>query len=52
MTNAPEPDFDPVARAYDLVRDYVDTQAGDEPAKRWHVFQQLISSPRLPSGLQ
>ncbi len=36
----------------DLVRDYVEARAGDEPAKRWDVFEQLISSPRLPSGLQ
>ena len=36
----------------DLVRDYVDRQAGTNAAKRWDVFEQLISSPRLPSGLR
>ena len=35
----------------DLVRRYVETQAGDDPARRWEVFERLLSSPRLPSGL-
>lgn len=36
----------------DLVRRYVEAQAGDDGAKRWQVFERLLSSPRLPSGLQ
>ncbi len=35
----------------DLVRRYVEIQAGDDPARRWEVFERLLSSPRLPSGL-
>ncbi|MEP6955579.1 MAG: hypothetical protein ABI883_02045, partial [Chthoniobacterales bacterium] len=38
----------------DLVRAYVEKRGGTdaEPAKRWQVFGELLSSPRLPSGLQ
>ena len=36
----------------DLVRSYIEAQAGDDPEKRWQVFEQLLSSPRLPSGLR
>ena len=36
----------------DLVRRYVEAQAGDDQARRWEVFEQLLSSPRLPSGLR
>jgi len=38
----------------DLVRAYVERQAGrpPTPAKRWMAFTALLSSPRLPSGLQ
>jgi hypothetical protein len=36
----------------DLVRDYVERAAGGDPTKRWAVFEQLLSSPRLPSGLR
>ena len=36
----------------DLVRHYVEAEAGDDPARRWQVFAQLLSSPRLPSGLR
>ncbi len=36
----------------DLVRSYVEAQAGDDPQRRWQVFEQLLSSPRLPSGLR
>ena len=37
----------------DLVRAYVERQAGSaDPAKRWPVFVDLLSSPRLPSGLR
>jgi hypothetical protein len=35
----------------DLVARYVERLAGDDAARRWDVFEQLISSPRLPSGL-
>jgi hypothetical protein len=38
----------------DLVRAYVDKQAGRNAtaAARWRAFTALLSSPRLPSGLQ
>lgn len=38
----------------DLVRRYVEAQGGtgDAPGRRWEVFAELLSSPRLPSGLQ
>ena len=38
----------------DMVRRYVEARGGtpDDPARRWEVFADLISSPRLPSGLQ
>ncbi|HEV8578369.1 MAG TPA: hypothetical protein VGX68_04745 [Thermoanaerobaculia bacterium] len=38
----------------DLVRQYVESRGGtaEQPAKRWEEFAKLISSPRLPSGLQ
>ena len=36
----------------DLVRRYVETHAGADPARRWDVFGELLSSPRLPSGLR
>jgi hypothetical protein len=35
----------------DLVRGYVERQAGDDAAARWRVFGALLASPRLPSGL-
>ena len=35
----------------DLVRDYVESRAGGDAEKRWEVFAELLSSPRLPSGL-
>jgi hypothetical protein len=35
----------------DLVAAYVERQAGDDAAQRWRAFADLISSPRLPSGL-
>jgi len=37
----------------DLVKRYIESQGGtsDHPEKRWEVFKELISSPRLPSGL-
>lgn len=36
----------------DLVKRYVERKAGDDPARRWDVFTQLLSSPRLPSNLK
>ncbi|MCP3961059.1 MAG: hypothetical protein GY719_24705 [bacterium] len=36
----------------DLVQSYVEKQAGDDAEKRWEVFRQLLSSPRLPSDLE
>jgi hypothetical protein len=35
----------------DLVRQYVERHAGSNPEKRWRVFSELLSSPRLPSAL-
>ncbi len=37
----------------DLVKRYVESRGGTESngARRWQVFEQLLSSPRLPSGL-
>jgi hypothetical protein len=37
----------------DMVKRYVESQGGtaSNGAKRWQVFEQLLSSPRLPSGL-
>ncbi len=38
----------------DLVRRYIESRGGtaDRPEDRWREFRVLISSPRLPSGLQ
>ena len=38
----------------DLVRAYVEKRGGtaDKPQERWKIFGELLSSPRLPSGLQ
>jgi hypothetical protein len=35
----------------DMVAAYVDKRAGGDPGKRWAEFGKLLSSPRLPSGL-
>jgi hypothetical protein len=35
-----------------LVADYVEAQARGDAARRWAVFTDLISTPRLPSGLR
>jgi len=35
----------------DLVRNYVERRSGGDAEKRWDVFAELLSSPRLPSGL-
>jgi len=38
----------------DMVRRYIESRGGtaDSPARRWEEFERLLSSPRLPSGLQ
>jgi hypothetical protein len=36
----------------DLVRDYVERRAHGDSQKRWAIFAELLSSPRLPSGLR
>ena len=38
----------------DLVRRYIESKGGtaDNPTRRWQEFEKLLSSPRLPSGLQ
>ncbi|HEX2164682.1 MAG TPA: hypothetical protein VHM02_12095 [Thermoanaerobaculia bacterium] len=37
----------------DLVRRWVEARGGtaDDPARRWQVFEELLSTPRVPSGL-
>jgi len=35
----------------DMVARYVDARAGGDTSKRWAAFTELLSSPRLPSGL-
>ena len=36
----------------DLVGEYVERNAGGDPARRWEVFGTLLSTPRLPSSLR
>lgn len=36
----------------ELVRRYFAARDGGDPERRWQLFRELISSPRLPSGLQ
>jgi hypothetical protein len=36
----------------DLVRDYVERRSAGNAEQRWAVFAELLSSPRLPSGLR
>jgi hypothetical protein len=36
----------------DLVRRYVESGGGDDARRRWATFADLLSSPRLPSGLK
>ena len=35
----------------DMVARYIDARAGGDESKRWPPFTELLSSPRLPSGL-
>lgn len=36
----------------DLVRNYVEGRAQGNAERRWEIFAELLSSPRLPSGLR
>jgi len=36
----------------DMVRRYIEKRSSNDPEKRWSEFAKLLSSPRLPSGLQ
>ncbi|MCC6988368.1 MAG: hypothetical protein IT181_05185, partial [Acidobacteria bacterium] len=36
----------------DMARAWVEKRAGGDAAKRWQVFGELLSSPRLPSNLK
>ena len=36
----------------DLIREFIESRDGGQPAKRWDEFVRLLSSPRLPSGLR
>jgi hypothetical protein len=38
----------------DLVRSYVQKRGGtgEQPEKRWQIFEELLSTPRLPGDLQ
>src|SRR5438876_2213016 len=36
----------------DMARRYIEKRSGADPEKRWSEFAKLLSSPRLPSGLQ
>ncbi len=36
----------------DMVHHYIEKRTGADPEKRWSEFAKLLSSPRLPSGLQ
>ena len=35
----------------DLVKDYVERESGGDAERRWRIFEDLLSSPRLPSDL-
>jgi hypothetical protein len=36
----------------DLVRAYIERRSGGDAQRRWDAFAELLSSPRLPSGLR
>jgi hypothetical protein len=36
----------------EMVRRYIEKRSGADPEKRWSEFAKLLSSPRLPSGIQ
>ena len=35
----------------DIVREYVESKAGNDPKKRWDLFREILSTPTLPSRL-
>lgn len=35
----------------DLVRRYVETEAGDDPTARWRIFERILSTPTLPGDI-
>ncbi|MBW3671403.1 MAG: hypothetical protein KY432_06990, partial [Acidobacteria bacterium] len=35
----------------DLVRRYIEAEAGDDPAARWRVFERILSTPTLPNDI-
>ena len=35
-----------------LVRDYIDREAGDDTARRWELMRELYAVPHLPSDLE
>ena len=35
----------------DMVAQYIDAHAAGDQGRRWAAFTELLSSPRLPSGL-
>jgi hypothetical protein len=37
-----------------MVRSYIEKRGGTEqqPEKRWHEFEQLLASPRLPGDIR
>lgn len=36
----------------EMVKKYIEKRAGNDPEKKWREFGKLLSSPRLPSGIQ
>ena len=36
----------------DMARRFIESRSGGNPGTRWAEFEKLLSSPRLPSGLQ
>src|SRR5256886_13014763 len=38
----------------DMVRSYIEKRGGtaEQPEKRWHEFEQLLASPRLPGDIR
>jgi hypothetical protein len=36
----------------DLVKQFIESRAGNASAQRWDEFVRLLASPRLPSGLR
>ena len=36
----------------EMVKNYIEKRAGNDPEKKWSEFGKLLASPRLPSGIQ